>query len=86
MTPPMVLVQWFDTGMHMDHGWAKVESYADELDKPELMTASTCGFLVHENDEHLLVALSWDEANENALSVQVISQLAVIERTNLGST
>jgi hypothetical protein len=75
---PIVLVTWLDSGMTQTLGWVPVEDYLDGIHDEGMMTATTVGYLIHQDETHVILAQSRDEGNGNYLNGQVILQQNVL--------
>ena len=77
----MVLVTWLDSGLaSSDAEWQTTEEIVGSmrLHDESSMQVSTVGYLIHEDDEHLVVAQSYDPHNEHFLNAQMIFAPCVI--------
>lgn len=77
MTPTPVLVEWADTGEYRGGEWATGAEHAAALAGPDRELVRTVGYLMHEDEDRLLVALNYDKANDQYLGVQCINIQAV---------
>jgi hypothetical protein len=68
----LVLVEWIDSGMALSNEWKKQTAFAEELHGNNVLLVSSVGFLIHEDDEHLILGQSRDEHNDQYLNAQVI--------------
>ena len=72
-----VKIVWKDTGEHRDKGWASAETYLEGLDDESRMLVTTVGVLVHQDDRNVVIALSYDQANDTYFGAQVVAREAV---------
>lgn len=76
-------IRWLDTGAHVDYGWAPKEKYiADAV--TDKMTVDTIGFLMHEDDDIVMVALShvFDDLWYGA---QIIHKSSIVEKRRMST-
>lgn len=78
----MEAVEWIDSGMHIDQGWAELEVYRS-VAKQWNGRVTTVGIPIYEDDRMLVLALSRDDANGNAFGAQLIALSAIVKRTVL---
>lgn len=78
----MVKVRWLDSGMHIDKGWASLEDYRKDTGTAR-MEVITVGFLMHEDEETLLVGQSYDPAHDHWVGGQLIVKANVLARIDL---
>lgn len=83
MTPTMVRVEWIDSGMSRANGWESLEKCIEGLGLAAApvrsMEVVTVGLLMHEDDDHIVVAQSYDRHNESWFSTQVIWRPALVK-------
>lgn len=77
------LVEWLDSGLSLHEGWATKEVYLAKagLDR---MAALSAGFVMHEDDDQLILALSYDAEHDTYFSAQVIAKSAIVRRETMG--
>lgn len=80
----MEAVEWTDSGLHIDEGWASLEVYRS-VAKGWDGTVTTVGFLIYEDDERLVLALSRDHQRDCVYGAQLIAKGSIITRTNLST-
>ncbi len=62
-TRPAVRIQWIDSGMHVDKGWKSLEDYKTDINISKA-TVETVGILMHEDEDSLMVGLSYDPTHD----------------------
>lgn len=75
-------VEWTDSGMHMDHGWASTEVYRSSAREWE-GTVITVGQLLHEDENVVVLGLSHDAAHDHWFGAQLINKAAITKRETL---
>lgn len=81
---PLVRVVWHDSGLHID-GWKSATKITEEA-QASSPAVTTVGFLIHDDDDQTIVALSWDAANDTYYGAQVIYKTSLIEITYIVET
>lgn len=82
-TAPKVLkVEWRDSGMHIDHGWATTAVYQESVGKWN-GTVTTIGALMFEDDNVIVIGLSHDVANDTWYGAQLIYKPCIISRKEI---
>ena len=76
--PPIVTVQWLDSGLQLDQGWGSRESY---LEKARLATVFTTGYLMHEDEQIIVISPTYDPQAGHFFAAQVIDKASVRGRT-----
>ena len=71
--PRPVVVEWIDSGMHMDHGWATSEEYRARVSMDRLYVR-TVGMLMDDNEDIVLVGLNYDPTHQAWVGVQAIQK------------
>ena len=79
----MEFVEWIDSGLHIDEGWAKLEVYKS-VAKGWNGRVTTVGFPIYEDDQVLVLALSRDNANDSYFGGQLIARDSIVRRVPLG--
>lgn len=79
MTDSMLAVEWIDSGMHIDEGWAHLDVYRSVAKKWD-GTVTTVGFPIYEDDERLVLALSRDHEREHCYGAQLIAKVSITRR------
>lgn len=77
MMPSMVHVEWIDSGMHMDHGWASQNEYMARASMDRL-TVHTVGLLMQNGSDLVLIGLNYDPAHDAWIGVQAIQRSNII--------
>jgi hypothetical protein len=77
MSSQLVSVQWTDSGMHVDHGWDTLDKYRQDL-SPGSTRVQTVGILMHEDDEIMLIGLSYDPTHDKYYGAQMILKSNVL--------
>lgn len=72
-------ITWYDSGMHLDEGWATADKYTEDIDLDRLLVV-TVGMLMHEDDDVVVLGLSYDPAHENWYGAQLIMKLNIQKR------
>ena len=78
----MEAVEWTDSGLHIDEGWAHLDVYrsvAKEWDG----TVTTVGFPIYEDDDRLVLALSRDHQRDHYFGAQLIAKASITKRYTL---
>lgn len=79
----MITVRWIDSGMAIDHGWAGRERYLRDV-RIDRMIAHSTGYLMHEDDDLLVLSTTYDPAGRTFYGAQVIAKSSIIERSRVG--
>lgn len=66
-----VSVQWIDSGIHIDDGWAPIAEYIAKA-ASQMGEVETVGTLIGVTDDALIVGLSVDGKNDTVFGAQVI--------------
>jgi hypothetical protein len=74
--PRIVRVTWLDTGAHVDYGWAKKEKYMENLNKDQMLV-QTVGMVIDEDDDIILVGLSYEPVGRQWYGGQAIHKSAI---------
>jgi hypothetical protein len=72
----LVSVTWIDSGTHIDHGWEKKEKYLEGLTPKN--TVQTVGIKMHEDEETIVVALSYDLVRDAWYGAEMILKQNVL--------
>lgn len=64
MKPRMVRVEWIDSGMSRSEGWEDAQDIVRALTEEGSFEVVTIGWLIHEDDERIIVAQSHDTFND----------------------
>jgi len=82
--PRLVLVEWIDSGMAIGQTWKKPDAFVEEVhENSNFLLVTTVGYLLHEDDEHLVLAQSRDQHNDQYLNAQVIYRPCVQKIRNI---
>lgn len=81
--PPILAIRWIDSGMAIDRGWARREHYLSET-RIGAMVAHTAGYLMHEDDDVIVLSSTYDPTGQTFYGAQVIAKTAIVERRALG--
>lgn len=81
--PPMVRVEWIDSGNHKDAGWGPKEKYLEDVHEEIRQGVLTVGYLMHADDDLLVVALSWDPYCDAYYGAQIIYKPCVKSVTRI---
>lgn len=73
------VVRWLDSGLAMSDGWQPVEYYKERA-LTEAMEVVSTGMPMHEDDEVLILAGTWDPALNQFLNAQVIAKKNILRR------
>lgn len=79
---PMVSVEWADSGAHIEHGWEPVEKIIARA-HTQFGHVHTVGVLIHEDDEMVVVVLSYDESSDATFGAQAILQSNIVRLRRL---
>ncbi len=71
-------VIWKDSGLHIDYRWAKLEKYMADA-SPFLSQVETVGVVMHEDDDIIMLGMSYDAAHDTWYGAQVILKQNVID-------
>jgi hypothetical protein len=82
--PRLVHVEWVDSGLNIDHGWASKDKYLENTEKKRMLV-DTVGILMHEDEEKVVVALSHDQNLDTWYSAQLILRESIISYVELVS-
>ena len=72
-------IVWVDSGMRLDQGWAPLSEYLAKA-SPSRTKVSTVGYIMHEDEEIILVGQSLDPAHDTWFGVQMILKKNVVSR------
>lgn len=75
-TPRIARITWLDTGAHVDYGWASKEKYMEGLNKDQ-MYVTTVGMLIDEDDDIILVGLSYEPVAKKWYGGQAIHKSSI---------
>lgn len=78
----IIQVKWVDSESN-GHPWLDRSALVEWINEPDLICHSA-GFLLHENEEHILLALSVTD-DQVGLCLK-IPQVAILERHDLGDS
>jgi hypothetical protein len=81
--PPVVAVRWLDSGMSLDRGWASRDSYVAQARIGRMIVRSV-GYLMHEDEDVVVLALSYDPSGQTFYGAQVIARRSIVERSVIG--
>ena len=76
--PPIVTVEWLDSGLQLDKGWATRDTY---IASAHLAVVYTTGYLMHEDDDIIVVSPTYDPKAGHFFAAQVIDKASVRART-----
>jgi hypothetical protein len=80
VAPRLVVVEWLDSGMAIGGEWKTSGEFIEHVHESDnILLVTTLGYLLQEDDEHLIVAQSRDEHNDQYLNAQVIYRPCVRE-------
>lgn len=82
MTDAIVAVEWIDSGLHIDEGWATLDVYRS-VARGWNGTVTTIGFPIYEDDERVVLALSRDHQRDHYFGAQLIWQRSIVSRKKL---
>jgi hypothetical protein len=74
----LISVTWTDSGIHTDHGWASKEKYLEGINPPESNLVQTAGIKMHEDDDCIVVALSYDPVRNTWYGAEMILKSNVL--------
>jgi hypothetical protein len=77
MKPTIMLIKWVDSGLHIDHGWDTKEKYLEGIDS-ECTHVITTGFLMFEDDIHIILGQSYDPTHETWYGAQLIVKTNIV--------
>lgn len=69
-----VQVEWLDSGLQRSDGWETKEAIISEA---KLVVVNSVGFLMHEDETTLYLALSHDPEHDHYFGVQLIGKESV---------
>lgn len=75
-------IDWLDSGMHIDHGWAKTAVYLESAAKWNGKVTTT-GALLYEDDHVIVLGLSRDVQNDSWYGAQLIYKNNIVYRREL---
>ena len=75
-------VRWLDSGCQGDSGWHTVDVFGEALTL-DRMTVVTVGIVIHEDEDVLIVAGSWDSTHDAYSNALAIALANIIERERL---
>lgn len=79
----MEAVEWVDSGLHIDEGWAPLDIYRS-VAKDWNGTVTTVGFPIYEDERCLVLALSKDHQRGHCYGAQLIAVDSIVSRKKLG--
>ncbi len=77
MVDRIVKVTWKDSGLHIDYRWAKLEKYMADA-SPFLSEVETVGVVMHEDEDIIMLGMSYDAVHDTWYGAQVILKQNVI--------
>lgn len=77
--PVAVRVEWIDSGMSHGRAWQPPAEYVKEAGEKDVMRCVSIGWLLHRDSTHLILAQSWDRANDNYINAQTIYAPCVLK-------
>lgn len=78
----LLQIDWIDSGMHIDHGWAKTLVYQESVNKWN-GGVTTVGTLLYEDDHVIVLGLSHDVQNNSWYGAQLIYKPCITNRKEL---
>jgi hypothetical protein len=81
--PKTVLVQWHDA-IHLPLNWQSTDAYIKRADTIYNRNHYTCGFLVKETDDYVLICLDFTEAM-NSTDIELINMAQIIHKNMIMS-
>jgi len=78
----LVHVQWRDSGIHVDKGWAGLDQYMANLSADSTLV-DTVGILMHEDDDILMIGMSYDSFHDTWYGAQVILKSNIVDTYTL---
>jgi hypothetical protein len=82
----MVRVEWIDSGMSRSNGWEEALAYVNASHKEDVLKVISVGWLLHADEEHVILAQSWDKENDTYLNGQIIWRKAMTKFDDLASS
>ncbi len=79
MQKPPEKVTWTDSGLQMTPGWADLSVY-ESAAREWTGTVTTIGMPIYEDDNVLVLGLSYDAENDNYYGAQLIAKNCVRSR------
>lgn len=80
----MVKIGWLDSGMVINQGWITLQDALDKIaDFPDIMHAETVGYMVHEDENVVIIAQTLDMGAGVLMNAQVIAKDSIYERKKL---
>lgn len=76
------VVEWNDSGMQGDVGWKKAETFAAAM-TVDKMLAHTVGFVMHEDEDVLLLGQTYDAAHDAYCGAMAILKRDILRRETL---
>lgn len=73
------LIRWLDTGLAIAEGWKTPDWYASQA-ATRRMEVLSVGFLVHEDDDVIVLAQSYDPEHNQYVNAEVIAKQGIITR------
>jgi len=78
----MERIDWTDSGMHIDEGWAHLDVYRS-VAREWTGSVTTVGIPIYEDDRVVVLALSCDQGNGMVFGAQLIQKASISYRTTL---
>ena len=78
----MQYVRWLDSGTHLSDGWMQLDVVRQQA-KASLQYVDTVGFVVHEDEEVVVLGLSHDAVHDTVYGAQVIAKANIVERAKV---
>lgn len=75
----MEAVEWVDSGLHIDEGWAPLDVYRS-VAREWTGKVTTVGIPIYEDDERLVLALSRDDERDHVFGAQLIAKNCIVSR------
>lgn len=81
-TRRLVKVEWVDSGAALYDGW---EQPADMIERSKIndLMCMTVGFLLHEDEERVIVSLTWDSHHDAFVSGHNIFKPCIVRMVDL---
>ena len=79
----MVRVEWIDSGMSRSNGWEGALAFIEAAHAADALKVVSVGWLLHSDEEHVIIAQSWDKENDQYLNGQIIWRKAMTKFDDL---
>jgi hypothetical protein len=77
--PTMARVEWIDSGHSRSNGWEPAEAFIEAAEEPDYMVAVSVGFLLHQDDQHVILTQTFDVHNKVHMNGMTIARASIVK-------